>query len=481
MSKFNLSKLRNSLRNFFDNIFVEISIGILIFISCVTIVWELLLPPNSPLETRIALLNDLITLIFIIELSLRFWTYDDKMEFWRVYLLDVIAVFPLFRWFRIGRLLRLFRLVRVFRAFRLLQILAKRFSLLAWVFFKGYGDYLALITITIILVVTSSLLYHWYIGTGHESFLDSFWYAVFSLIAGEPVPEVPNDLKGRLVMLFINFSGMTLFALFVGIVTTIFSIGLRKAIEAMESEALLSLKNHVVICGYSRLLPIIIYQLQSSRELGSKTIVVVADRDTIDLQEDRYDIDISKVVFIRDDFTKASALKRAKIGEASVCIILSDKGKDGTLSDQDRDARTVLTALTIEKINPKVHTFIEILDYSNIEHLELEGIVDDIFIHDEFIGYAIASSVANKGLMSFISDVLSLRTPAKISKVDLPSEYLGSTFEEALVRMKKERNVIILAVERELDGKIEHISNPPLDYTFRGDEKIIVLETTTKS
>ena len=217
-----------------------------------------------------------------------------------------------------------------------------------------------------------------------------------------------------------------------------------------------------------------------SRRYSDRTFLLIADRESIDLEEDNYPIDVSKIIFLKDDFTKASALRKGRVDRADTCIILSDKGKDGTLSDQDRDARTILTALTIEKINPRVRTFLEILDYSNIQHLELEKVVDEIFVHNEFIGYVISSSVINPGMIEFLSDVLSLKTPARISKKSLPENYKGLRFQEVLMRYKKEFNSIVVGLEIREENSFKVLANPPADLLLRGDEKVFLLETEKK-
>ena len=57
----------------------------------------------------------------------------------------------------------------------------------------------------------------------------------------------------------------------------------------------------------------------------------------------------SYVQFLNEDFTKVEALEKAGVHRASKCIILSDTGRGR--KDRDADARTILAALTIEKLN----------------------------------------------------------------------------------------------------------------------------------
>ena len=58
----------------------------------------------------------------------------------------------------------------------------------------------------------------------------------------------------------------------------------------------------------------------------------------------------SSLFNVRDDYTKFEVLEKVKADRASRALVIADSSNK-ELSEQDRDARTVLAALTLEKIN----------------------------------------------------------------------------------------------------------------------------------
>ena len=75
------------------------------------------------------------------------------------------------------------------------------------------------------------------------------------------------------------------------------------------------------------------------------------------------------LMFYNDDFTRVDALERVGAHRASTCVILSDTSNGR--SEQDADARTILSALTVEKLNPEVYTCAELCNRSNGTHLQM--------------------------------------------------------------------------------------------------------------
>jgi uncharacterized membrane protein YkvA (DUF1232 family) len=102
----------------------------LVLVSVVLLLLEFYLEQGHRHLPTVILASEIITVIFIIELSLRWFAAPSTRAHWREYWLDWLAVIP---FFRPVRLLRAFRILRFARAFRLLRlyrlgILAHRFA-----------------------------------------------------------------------------------------------------------------------------------------------------------------------------------------------------------------------------------------------------------------------------------------------------------------------------------------------------------------
>ena len=71
----------------------------------------------------------------------------------------------------------------------------------------------------------------------------SFWFSLYTLFAGEPIPQAPRTLSGKIVTVFLMFMGLTIFVVARGV-----ERGLEQAVRFMVPALLLLM---VVLLGYS--------------------------------------------------------------------------------------------------------------------------------------------------------------------------------------------------------------------------------------
>ena len=158
-SKLNRRELANrwktTLRRFFSQAGVEITIGLLVIVSVLLTMFEFALESRfasgasqvrtmfgvmTPLNVRwMELVNEIITVIFIIELSLRCCAARSKRQFFSEFWLDILATIPVFRVFRAARVLRLLRLIRLVR---LMGVISRLSSHYPYVLRRGAVDFL---------------------------------------------------------------------------------------------------------------------------------------------------------------------------------------------------------------------------------------------------------------------------------------------------------------------------------------------------
>lgn len=255
------SKLRPwqiALNRFFNRASFELLIGTLVLFSVVlTLVefWmESELTPTSPQIATpwvtltqwhlrvVTLINDYITNLFIAELCLRFAAASSKSAFFAEFWIDILAVIPLFRIFRSARALRLLRIVRLFR---LLGVFARLSSHYPRIFRNNVVDFLIVVGMLLIAVVFGTIAITHFEkhakqnnvpqvklananldpldpATTRDSNFDmqsSFWFSIYTLLAGEPVPAPPKTVSSRIVTVFLMLSGMAIFAIFAGTVS----------------------------------------------------------------------------------------------------------------------------------------------------------------------------------------------------------------------------------------------------------------------
>lgn len=504
------------LRRFFHQAWVEISIGVLVLLSVALTLLEfwldfrfdqglLAVPTQFGVFQQghlrwIMLANEAITATFAIELTLRYMAASSKRRYFSEFWLDILATIPLFRMFRFGRALRLLRLVRLFRLMGVISRLSGHFpSMLR----RGAVDFLmicGLLGLTILFgtlaimhfeatpVINRSNLSNGGTGStvasetsstdsldspefvdGEFDLDDSFWFSVYTLFAGEPVPAAPRTVSGKIVAVFLMFMGLTIFAIFAGTVSAFMVDRMRVEGRIVEWDAL---QNHIVICGWTPKTRIIIDEYRASPKTRKIPIVVVTEIDREELEDDC--ADLINVHFVHDDFTKVTALEKAGIRNAKTCLVLTDT--TGGRSEQDADARTILSSLTVEKMNESVYTCAELVNRSYATHLE-QGQVNDFVVSGEYGAHMLAQAAMNKGLIGVLSELLTYQHGNEFYRQAIPDSWVGVSFDEKLAEVKQSGDMILVAVHSE--GQ-ESVVNPKKYIFQEHDEVVLICNGTPK-
>ena len=454
-----------ALQRFFDRSVTDLTIGGLIVISVALTLLELSLPVESEAwRTTLIEVNYGITCVFAIELALRFAAHP-RWSFFREFFLDIIAVLPLFRPLRALRVIRLLRLLRILR---LMGIFSRHASSFPYVFRRGAIEYamvLGLIMLTVLFATGAVLTFE----QGNEdvdTFGEALWFSIYTMVAGEPIPAPPKTLEGHVLAVSVMFMGMTVFAMFTGTVSAFMVDRLRVEGRPVQWE---EFSDHVVICGWNRKSEIIVREYQVANSRKPVPIVVIDQHEGApEFQDETLR---NKVQFLNEDFTKVSSLTKAGITRAKTCIIVSDA--NGKRSAQDADARTILAALTAERLNPGVYTCAELINGEHGAHLDM-GRVNDYVVSGEHSGFLLAHAALNRGLIGIFSELLTHERGSQFYSVDVPDDWIGRDVMDLFVHLKREHNAILVAVhERETD----RFNVNPDRYEFQGGEDAIVISS----
>jgi voltage-gated potassium channel len=458
--------LKLRVRRFLHKPWVEALILVLIVASSTLAVVELDVDLTERAKLWVGLTGDLITAVFIVELSLRGWSYHRFSRFLQRYWIDILACVPLSSHFGALRVLRLFRLFRLLRVGTLIR---RRYL-------SGHGGEFALLFVMalVILVFAAGLMAHFerQLDPHFGSVGYSFWWSIFSMVSGEPIGGVPASTAGRGIALLVTLLGLSIFATVTGAAAALMTQRLRRLeVFPMDLE---ELEGHIVICGWDRRAPLVIEELQHSSDERARPIVVVAELK--ELPELNWKIvDREKVYLVSGDFTKAENLENAGIRRAAKAIIMSDK--TGSRSDQDRDARTILAALTIEKLNREIYTCAELLNREHEPHLRMAG-VEDVVCASEYGATLMSSMAIHSGISAIFGELLSVRYGNEFWKMDLPEKWIGKPFGDLVAVIKTKTEAILLAVERPAGGKRrEMVLNPERSFAMaKGDRLVLISE-----
>jgi len=463
--------LKTQLDRFIHDSRTELVLVLLILLSVILLIIEVSLEHTAgawaEVRESLKLAGDGVNGLFVLELVIRLYVASHKRRFFRNYWLDILSVLPAFPFFR------LFRLLRVVRLLRAGILINRRLNAVSASLAAGLGAQLGVLMILAGVVLVGALGI--YVAEGRSnpevgSLGKAVWWSFFTLAAGQPIGELPLSDTGRLIAMVEVLGGITLFAVFTGVVSAFMVQRLRTGMEVRDVE-LDELNGHIVVCGWNRAGQRMLEALQADPDFRERAIAVVAEFSEPPEAELRR-VDRRRVYFHKGDYTKMEVLEEVGIRRAAQAILLADK----TLprSDQDRDARTVLAALTIEKLNPGIFTCAQLLDRRNNVQLQVAG-VEEVVVDDEVSGRLLATNIRTEGVTDFFSEILSINVGNDVLKTRLPAGWGNPTFGEAARRLKDQHDALLLGVKRQAGDRQELLLNPALSLPLAPGDELIFL------
>jgi len=476
--------MRNLAERFIHHPITEMSVVVLI------VAWVFALIGEESLQdpaTRVVLshFSIALNLVFVVELSLRFWVAPVKGRFFRDYWLDLVAVLPFELLVTLEQLqhdpgqtlpplaaLRLLRLLRLLRVGTAIRRSAGELAIVAMIslcFVLGAAMFLHEQNIAVG-GATDTLAFEGL--AGGPRLTDFAWFSVFTFVGGEPIGAEPNSDLGRLVSLALMVGGMTLFGMFIGAVSASMTTAFSRRMEVSAMERIDQMTDHLVICGWNLAGPTMLQELFATRERPRSVVVITEHAE----KPDGLDVPgapSEAIQHIHGDYTKIEVLEQVNIQKCAMAILLTD-----TLvprSDQDRDARTVLAALTIERLNPEVFCCAELTSWEHAELLRRSG-VEEIVVRDWYAGVILGSMSRNWGLAAVLRDILSTSDGNAFNKVDVRASSAGKTIGTLHSELKMSRGLILVALEHDgSDGQRAITVNPPAEQVVaRGDVLVVI-------
>lgn len=460
-------KIKRIARIIVNNKYFELSIFTLILISVVFIFWEIVFLPSET-DNWVTRTNEFIILIFVVELTLRYFASTNFKTFISTYWIDILAIIPFLRPFRFIRILRVLRVVRMAS---LAIFMRRHLRAFTYLFKKKILEYAIIFAVIAFVVVFSTAIYiHFEFakteGVPFQHLEKAFWITIYSLFAGEFSNEFPKTLGGKITVLIVTFSGMGLFAILTGTVSAIM-------IERLREGAILGklnfkdMDNHIIICGWNDSVGKILAEFQSDPDYKGRSFVIISEIEELpDLSI--FNVDMTGVYHVKRDFINAETLKFANIEDASIAIILADMNNGR--SDYDADARTVLAALTIEKLNPDIYSCAELIHPENESHLKMSK-VESIVLSSNISAYMMTQAAMKSSVVPFYTELLRPSQGNQVFEVEIPEDMVGINFDEVMTIWKEEHSAILVGVQKP-GGKV--IINPN-SYIFEEEDKALVI------
>jgi voltage-gated potassium channel len=289
------------------------------------------------------------------------------------------------------------------------------------------------------------------------SIINAIWWSVVTMTTVGYGDISPVTLGGRVIAIVLMFFGIGLLGT---LSATLASILVDKKIKEDRGMRSFNFENHIILCEWNYRAQAILNELRVDPQTAKAPIVLIADMPS-------KPIDDANLFFIQGSVNDET-LKRANLAKAKTVVIVGDNRMEATA----RDAKAVLTTLTVESINPDVYTIVELVNEANVPHCK-RAKADEIIVSNEISSGLMARATLNHGITRIVSELLSSHHGNELYKLPLPSSMIGRQFIEVFTEVKQVYQCIIVAVERETQEDI--ISNPPTDYQFEEGDYLIVI------
>jgi voltage-gated potassium channel len=175
------------------------------------------------ISNLLAIIDDAICIVFLLDFSIRFYKADSKLRFLKWGWIDLISSIPAIPIARIGRLFRLVRLLRILRAFRSSKIL------LNYIFknrVKGTMTAVALITVLVVIFSSISILIvESDPASNIKSAEDAIWWALVTVTTVGYGDKYPVTTEGRIIGVILMFVGVGIFGTFTAYLASWFTAG----------------------------------------------------------------------------------------------------------------------------------------------------------------------------------------------------------------------------------------------------------------
>lgn len=301
-------------------------------------------------------------------------------------------------------------------------------------------------------------------GTLGYSFFESetmgngLWWSIVTMTTvgyGDLFPKTP---QGRVLAVFVMSTGIGI----LGAITASFAgFILEKRLMEIKGMKQLNLNNHFLIIGWNFRGNDIVEELQADKKCKGKDIAIIADLQESPAQEK------NRVFFVSGE-PNSNTLEKACAAKAQAAIILTNE-----LSDPySRDAKSILSCLTLKKHHPDIYTSVEIYDQKNAQQCQFAG-ADEIILSGGLSTNLLVQSVLDHGVTKCVHELLSNRKGQEIYKIGILKDFENKTFAQVLSECKKNYNILVIGIESQNMKSI--ITNPSSDTIVKNGDKLIII------
>jgi len=279
----------------------------------------------------------------------------------------------------------------------------------------------------------------------YGNLFDSIWWAFVTVFTVGYGDIAPKSIGGRLIAIFVMFSGISLLSL---ITATISSIFVSKKIREDQGLESIKYENHIVVCGWNNRAESIVdtFIALSGNKIPKMILVNELPEDRVNAVLDKFHK--YSVKFIRGDYTRAATLERANIKAAKIAILLPNLAQ---LSPVDADEQTVLATLTIRSMSSKLKIIAFIMNRENEAHVK-RARADDVIVSDQYADFIVASNILEPGLTNILGRILSPTSKNMLTTLPIPVKFQGKKFREVFDYFHVQHHVLVIGLLAQVES-----------------------------
>jgi len=271
---------------------------------------------------------------------------------------------------------------------------------------------------------------------------NAIWWTIVTITTVGYGDYSPSSLPGRILAVIIMFSGIGLISVLTGSISSIFTT--KKIMEGRGLENL-TLKDHIVICGWNSNVEKVLSNIAKLSTDGESVHIAMIN----DMNEDqmngiiaRFTSETLNIKFVRGDHALEAILKKANIEHAKSAIIISD---DSVTNDDDK---TILTVLTIKNMLPNLKVVAYVSQQEKLPYLK-RAKADEVIVNDTYETFMAATHVLQPGIPQAVNQLLDLHSSHRFKSTPVPLEFVGKQFSDLAKYFKSKENCICIGLYME--------------------------------
>ena len=316
------------------------------------------------------------------------------------------------------------------------------------------------VTIVLVLIGTAGFTYF----EEERPFYDALWWAIVTLTTVGFGDISPVTVGGRVIGVVLMFFGVGVITMLTGRLASAFVDQRQRKDRGMGD---CDMQDHIILCGWSYRTQEILKDLRADSRSAASPVALVADVETNPASDDEH------LCFVRGKGTEGD-LMRAGIKRAKTVVLVGDRSHDY----QARDAKAVLAVLTARALNSNAYVIVELAGEENLRHCEQAG-ANEIIVGADLCSRVISTATLDHGISKVLHELLSAQKGHDLKTHPVPEGYGGRKFIEVFSELKRNRNMIALAIQPHGAGEIE--TNPDAGRLVTADDRLVVISGRARS